>query len=191
MVFLFKPKKKSPRARLLKRARKLKLKRTHGDYKSDLHDIVSLYIRECSDWTCAKCGKRHPRGSGKLGASHYIGRACLIFAWDPENIDPLCWFPCHQKWESAKNTEYKVFMICKLGEAKVHWMELCSNISNITSLTDDEIKNMPKEYLSRLMTKMNSNEISRYLAYFIEAYKQLCIKKGVPDLWETRKHRAS
>jgi hypothetical protein len=177
MVFLFKPKKLTQRAKLLKRARKLKLKRTSGDYKSDLHDIISLYSRELNDWRCSKCGKQHERGSGKLGASHYISRGCLAFAWDLKNIDPLCWFPCHQRWESMKNTEYKRFMINKLGEDAVRWMELIENIVKIISLQDSVIKSMPQEYLNKLLIKMNSNEISRYLTYYIEAYKQLCITK--------------
>ena len=87
-----------------KKKNRIKTKRSSSDYVKMADDIFSLYLRELHDWTCQRCGRKHERGSGELGSSHYISRTDKRFRWDLNNCDPLCWVPCHADWESKKNT---------------------------------------------------------------------------------------
>lgn len=47
--------------------------------------IFSLCVREGADWTCARCGTKHPRGAQNLQCSHLWGRRLRIGRWNPLN----------------------------------------------------------------------------------------------------------
>jgi len=162
--------------------RKLKLRNSNSDYMKAADDLISLYIREAADWKCARCGKQHNRGSGRLTHSHYIARDDKRFRYDLNNGDPLCWMPCHTDWESRKNTTYKKYKIEQLGLNYVEAMEKISLSSSIMDIDEDELKKLPPGLYNKLFH--GKTDYSMEYLYWKEMYGKLCAKKGVQNLWE-------
>ena len=74
------------------------------------------------DKKCLRCGS-----TSMLSCSHFYGRANYATRFEPMNCITLC-IPCHQEWESKKETDYKDFMIEWLGEIKFKILEVLSKI---------------------------------------------------------------
>ncbi|MDD5013927.1 MAG: recombination protein NinG [Atribacterota bacterium] len=79
-------------------------------------DKFSVFIRE-RDKKCARCGRTDRR----LNCSHYWNRVYWITRFDPDNCIALCAW-CHtlspDNWEADRNSEYKEYMIQKLGKER-------------------------------------------------------------------------
>ena len=99
-----------------------------------LDGMVSNFIlnKKCMG-LCMRCGKRHlayenKKGEMKCnnyGCSHYWPRDYMGTRFEEENLDGLCWLPCHsQKWEKSKQGDYKDYMIKKLGVRGYNKLEL-------------------------------------------------------------------
>ena len=176
---------KKPKDLKRKRIKSLKTKLTFSDYKSILDTLFSLYIRELYDWKCMNpnCKRHvipHDRGSKGLTASHYVVREHLKLRWDEKNVGPLCWAPCHMKWESQKNGAYRQYMFSMYGQKYVEDMELIGNISNPASLTDEEINGLSPDLKPLLFLKVNTATVIGLIEYYKMKYKKLCESKGVP-----------
>ena len=74
-----KTKKKTPRARLVKK----------------LDKAFSLYIRARDDYTCWWCGS----DNNQMHCSHIYPRRHLRTRWDEDNAITLCAY-CHKQWHS-------------------------------------------------------------------------------------------
>jgi hypothetical protein len=184
---MFFKKKKKPKER--KGLRRIKLKLTHSDYKKQLDTLFSLYIREKADWKCANPAcKRHlapwPRGSNQLTASHYVVRQNLKLRWDEVNVIPLCWMPCHQRWESQKNTAYRQYMIDTYEEDKVKELELIENVTNTLAMPIEDLRKLPAHVLLAINGKVTTSDIQAMILVYEIEYERLCNKKGVPMLWD-------
>ena len=94
----------------------------------------SLCVRERSDWTCQKCGKKYepwytakgiPANPG-LHCSHYIGRGNYSVRFDPMNADAHC-YGCHSKFEGNPHQ----FMMWKFEQLGILYDILIENSENI------------------------------------------------------------
>lgn len=128
-----KPTKKKRRINLLSKPKTLK------DLVKELDVVVSLKIRERDNWTCIKCGLVHDVGSSSLTCSHYFKRDLKGTRWDFENLDSLCWNPCHLEVEKAKKGWYRDYMIEKLGENKFELLRMKANAVNRFKIHDIQL----------------------------------------------------
>ena len=104
---------------------KFKASKTFPQLVKELDTLISAYILKKGNYTCVRCGKKYIKGQRNLTCSHYWDRQYKGTRWDSDNLDPLCWMPCHsQKWEHDKNGAYKDYMIKKLGTKKLDKLEI-------------------------------------------------------------------
>lgn len=86
----------------------------------ELDAMISALVLKRANYTCVRCGKHYsPNKNGKyigLTCSHYWDRQYKSVRFELDNLDALCWMPCHkQKWEHDKQGEYRDYMLRKLG----------------------------------------------------------------------------
>ena len=81
--------------------------------------LYRQYLRERQNYTCQhpNCRRIYPVDGdlNNLTVSHFWGRGHEGTRFDDENCDLLCWYPCHQNWQSEGRKEYEAFMVQKLG----------------------------------------------------------------------------
>lgn len=79
--------------------------------------------------TCVKCGfASDVNGLGPLQVSHFFNVRKTPVRFDPDNVDPLH-LVCHTGaggWEFKKKTEYRAYMLSKLGETSFAMLEIRS-----------------------------------------------------------------
>jgi len=82
----------------------------------------SLFIRR-RDGMCQHplCPNRR-RPQAELECSHFFGRAMWVARYDPDNCIALC-HGCHAKWEARKKTQYREYMIRRLGQKRFDQLE--------------------------------------------------------------------
>lgn len=88
------------------------LKRTPGDI------AFSLFIRYKAGWTCERCRRPYPVGSGNLQCSHFYGRGGKSTRCDEENAAALDG-GCHQYF-TANPEDHRAFFLRRLGEEKFY-----------------------------------------------------------------------
>lgn len=99
-----------------------------GKVKIDAADrAFSLFIRYRDNWTCVKCGRKHPERAGTLGNSHYHSRRHESVRFSPANCDSLCNAPCHGEWGGDKRAEYDAWKERQLGERAFKALMLAAN----------------------------------------------------------------
>ena len=123
----------SPKSKKSRKKRTIRLNlpnsKTFPQLVKELDTLVSTFILKKGKYTCVRCSKRYfPNKNGKyinLTCSHYWDRQYKSTRWDEDNLDPLCWRPCHsQKWEHDKQGAYKDYMMKKLGKKKFELLEI-------------------------------------------------------------------
>jgi len=120
---------------------KLPKEKTYSQLVKELDKLVSRYVLKKGNYTCVRCGKVYSEGQKGLTCSHYWKRQYKGTRFDVDNLDPLCWRPCHsQIWESDKQGEYKDYMIKKLGEEGFKRLEIKAR--TITKFTKQDLKFM-------------------------------------------------
>ena len=77
-----------------------------------LDSLVSAYIKKKAKGKCARCGQIRKN----MGTSHFWSRRYLGTRWEEENLDWMCWLPCHFTAEKEKQGWYQDYMISKLGK---------------------------------------------------------------------------
>ena len=106
---------------------------------------------------CMRCGKQHEqyensKGEKKwsnYGTSHFWPRDYMGTRFDIDNLDGLCWLPCHsQRWEKSKQGDYRDYMLKKLGQNKFELLE----------------------YRARAITKRSTLDIKLMIANFEKLY---------------------
>ena len=85
-----------------------------------LDKLVSDKVKELAKGKCELCGKVRMN----MGASHYFNRDYMGTRWDFSNLAWFCWMPCHFRLEKRKNTEYRYFMLKRLGPVKLRNLEV-------------------------------------------------------------------
>ena len=129
---------------------KLPKEKTRSQLIKILDGLVSNYVlvKVCRG-KCRRCGKQHEqyensKGQKKwhnYGCSHYWPRDYMGTRFEIDNLDGLCWLPCHsQKWEHDKQGAYKDYMIKKLGQAGFNRLEVKAR--GITKFSTQDIKLM-------------------------------------------------
>jgi len=87
----------------------------HIAYEHILDDLCSKYVI-MRDKRCVTCGTQ----SG-LTCSHYVDRRYMLIRWDDDNCNCQC-ANCNQKHDSFRQP-YRQFLIEKVGESRVDWLE--------------------------------------------------------------------
>lgn len=129
---------------------KLPKEKTRWQLIKILDGMVSNFIlnKKCMG-LCMRCGKRHlayKNKKGELkyhnyGTSHYWARDYMGTRFEVDNLDGLCWWPCHgQKWEHDKQGAYKDYMVKKLGKKGFEKLEIKAKAVTKFSIVD--IKNL-------------------------------------------------
>ena len=104
---------------------------------------------------CIRCGKRHIQYLNKkgelkwhnYGCSHYWPRDYMGTRFEIDNLDGLCWLPCHsQKWEKSKQGDYKDYMLKKLGKKGYDKLEMKAR--GITKFSRQDIQLMINNFNS-------------------------------------------
>ena len=99
--------------------------KTFPQLVKELDTMVSAFILKKGKYTCVRCHKQYLPKQRGLTCSHYWDRQYKSVRWDKDNLDPLCWRPCHsQKWEHDKQGEYKDYMLRKLGVKGYNKLEI-------------------------------------------------------------------
>ena len=80
--------------------------------EKELDKAVSDYLKAKSKGICVRCGKHRKN----MGVSHYWSRKHRSTRWEIDNLDWMCWLPCHYTAEHEKQGWYRDYMIGKLGE---------------------------------------------------------------------------
>ena len=81
-----------------------------------LDKLYSDYVRERDNWTCVRCGLREINNKRHMSCSHYWSRRHISTRWELDNLCTLCW-NCHAyHWESEKQSDYRNYMLKKLGK---------------------------------------------------------------------------
>lgn len=120
-----------------KPTRSVKTKHRAGGIKITNPDKwFSLCVRERSDWTCQRCGRKFPEkysleGLPKaqgLDCSHYFGRANWAVRFEPMNAWAHC-RGCHGIFEGNPHY-FREWMNEKLGDSYEVLVELSNNIMN-------------------------------------------------------------
>ena len=110
---------------------KIPKEETRSQIIKRLDNIISQILLK--DGVCKRCGKHHKQYKNKkgelkwhnFGASHYWSRDYMGARFELDNLDGLCWLPCHgQKWEHDKQGVYKDYMIKKLGQRGFERLEI-------------------------------------------------------------------
>jgi hypothetical protein len=112
----------------------------------------SYYVRELSDWTCARCHTKYPRKSQGLHCSHFFGRRAESTRFDPENACSHC-FSCHQ-YLGSNPLEFVEWKKKQLGEKRFQALTVQHN-----------------------MMKKKDRKLEAMI--WKQALKELCEKKGV------------
>ncbi len=134
--------KRKPPKKKLKKPKEIKFpkEKTFSELVKELDGMVSKYILEKGNYTCVRCGKQYLPNQKGLTCSHYWDRQYKGTRWKVENLDPLCWLPCHsQKWEHDKQGVYKDYMMKKLGKKKFNQLEIMARSITKYSRIDLEI----------------------------------------------------
>ena len=82
-------------------------------WKSTYADTKFRELIKIRDGACVRC-----KGYNFLGVSHFIGRTISSTRYWPDNCVLLC-AACHtgqEGWEHRKGTDYREFMVERLGE---------------------------------------------------------------------------
>lgn len=129
---------------------KLPKEKTRWQLIKELDAKVSNFVlTKISKGVCARCGKQHQQYENKkgqmkwsnYGCSHFWPRDYMGTRFDIDNLDGLCWYPCHgQKWEHDKSGAYRDYMIKKLGQAKFELLEMKARAT--TKFSTQDIKLM-------------------------------------------------
>ena len=121
---------------------KTKLRSTDTQY--------SLYIRTKAHWICARCGLNCSGDHQYLTTSHYHGRKKESVRFDERNCQALC-RKCHEFFEGRKESEYKPWLIERLGQRE---FDILLIDANTTGHRDDAMqKIINKELLKSLEVK--------------------------------------
>lgn len=102
-------------------------KETASSLKEKLDGVFSKYILLLYNHTCQRCGRKFAEGERGLTNSHFWGRTHYSTRWLPENCIPLCWMPCHVKWEKEKQGSYRTLMLKRLGQELYDKIEFIHN----------------------------------------------------------------
>lgn len=113
-----------------------------------LDRAFSKYIRIRDKWTCQRCKKKYPENARGLHCSHYMGRTNKATRWDKLNCDALC-HGCHSYFEDRKQTEYRDWMVDRLGEDVVNAIERKSRL--VVKYSQAELKEMLDYYKDRIV----------------------------------------
>ena len=97
---------------------------------------------------CMRCGKRHLQYKNKkgelkwrnYGTSHYWSRKHMGTRFEVDNLDGLCWLPCHVTWEKEKQGDYNTYMLNKLGATGYKKLQI--KAQGITKFSTQDIKLM-------------------------------------------------
>lgn len=114
----------------------------------ELDKLVSDHVlNEVAHGVCARCGKQALKtDNGKFinfGCSHFFPRDYMGTRFYLDNLDALCWQPCHfQKWEHDKGGAYRDYMIKKLGEKKFELLTVKAQAITKFSYQDLEMLKM-------------------------------------------------
>lgn len=97
-----------------------------------LDKLVSDEVKRRVKGKCARCQQVR----ANMGCSHYFSRRYIGTRWNFDNLDWLCWLPCHNFFEHDKQGEYTDLMIKKLGRAKFNRMKIKAYSANKFSTQD-------------------------------------------------------
>jgi len=133
---------------------RLPKEKTRSQLIKILDDMVSNFIlvKVCKG-KCMRCGKKHTQYENKkgemkwdnYGCSHYWARDYMGARFEEDNLDGLCWLPCHsQKWEHDKNGQYRDYMLKKLGKKKYKLLEMKARA--VTKFSTQDIKFMISQF---------------------------------------------
>jgi hypothetical protein len=122
-----------------------------GKIKLAPEDVAfSLYVRTLNRWKCQRCGRYFPEGDRQgLHNSHWEGRGNQATRFDPDNCVAFC-YGCHAYMETRKGTEYREFMIKRLGKARFNALVARSRVT--TPRTKAEKKKIAIHYRELLST---------------------------------------
>lgn len=113
--------------------------------------LWTKYMRRKYDFTCQWCGRVYPEENcGNLGVSHFHGRGHENTRFDEENTILVCTIPCHRFLDSHR-TEYKQFMLKRLGQEKYDLLELRCNIRKDRNDVGDKI------IIKRMLEELNGS----------------------------------
>lgn len=143
-------------ARKVIRNKKFKLpkEKSRSQLIKILDDMISNFVlvKVCKG-ICMRCGKQHFQYKNKkgelkwnnYGCSHYWPRDYTGTRFEIDNLDGLCWLPCHsQKWEHDKQGAYKDYMVKKLGKKGFERLEMKARA--ITKFSTIDIKLMIQNF---------------------------------------------
>jgi len=122
----------------LKLLRKKEREESYPKLVKRLDALVKEEVKRRVGYKCQKCGKQYKKGDKNLTWSHYWSIARKGTRWDFDNIDALCWFWCHAKWEHEKQGEYKDYMLKKLGKKKYDLLEIKAHA--VTKFSRSDLK---------------------------------------------------
>ena len=114
-------------------------------YVKELDRVFSLYIRQSKPPVCVTCGKKdEPKN---LQNGHYYSRGKLPTRWEEDNCWPQC-VGCNV-FKSGNYTEYALFMLKTLGEARLK--ELHELANSAQKIPTSVIKEKIEEYKQKLL----------------------------------------
>jgi len=121
---------------------KTKSKRKYWITKLD--EIVSLIVREKAGWKCERCHKQYTPPTNALHCSHYFSRRHIGTRFDLLNLCALC-YGCHKRWEGMKQDEYREFMVARIGQDKLFYLEGLK--LSVTKKSENELEELYNEIL--------------------------------------------
>jgi len=121
---------------------------------SGLDHLFGVAVKCRDKWQCQRCKARFAPfelySCRALHCSHYIGRANKKTRYNFANCTALC-YGCHQYFETHKGTDYRDFMIKRLGQEG--YDEFIKE-SREKVLFDDKAKKDVAEMLKRVMREI-------------------------------------
>lgn len=121
---------------------KTKSKRKYWITKLD--KLVSLIVREKAGWKCERCGTQYTPPTKALHCSHYFSRRHIGTRFDILNLCALC-YGCHKRWEGMKQEEYREFMVARIGQDKLFYLEGLK--LSATKKSENELEELYNEIL--------------------------------------------
>ncbi|MDH2997203.1 NinG recombination protein [Pasteurellaceae bacterium LFhippo2] len=140
------------RKRMKERKERLKSRREH---LADLQKVFNQFIRlRDKDEPCISCGRYH---QGQWHAGHYrtVG-ACPELRFEELNVHKQC-SVCNNHL-SGNLIEYRINLIEKIGLENVEWLERKDHPP--LKLTEDEIKELIKQYKAKIKELKNGGQIT-------------------------------
>ena len=102
----------------------------------------SLCVRERSDWTCERCGKKFIPPAQSLHCSHLMSRRHRALRWHPDNACAHC-FGCH-RYLGENPIEFSEWINQRFGQERVIF--LIDRAAQVLKVTETERKDIAVHY---------------------------------------------